>query len=449
MSVGRLPPFPTLGAVREIFERMDARTVARCVHVHSTWQEESSTRDAEGYPVHPGYAGIHGMVLHSALNAHDDMTDSLFYIQPPKGSIGRLFTAGQKCVRAWKYIGPLVSLDGLQSLTLTVAENHNAFCYTASETAERDEGKPTPEMLQLWKEEGVAVRDTAPFTIIQPVNDSMVCCSSNGSLREWSLAHKIENMRFNAQFLEHNTWITGVVFSVPSLGMCRTHGIPKHACFMYSVSDDRLLKVWDMATKTCVHTVKPRVLDCGTLQSVARSDFHLYVGSSNGRIFVFALGRVCQRKEKHLCDLHDQPLWFCEQEKFHHGDEPIQHMVCGGVEGTFKYVFTGSRNGTIKVWRIPPKSFGHLLVCTFRQHKRAITALRITKSHLFSASDEGHVRVWSLGTLTLQRVIMTKWRIKSMWVHHAPRESDQRGTGSLFLGLATGRVLVYPVTDSV
>lgn len=37
------------------------------------------------------------------------------------------------------------------------------------------------------------------------------------------------------------------------------------------------------------------------------------------------------------------------QEMFNHGKEPIQRMVCGGVGGTFKYLFTGSRDGTIKV----------------------------------------------------------------------------------------------------
>ena len=43
------------------------------------------------------------------------------------------------------------------------------------------------------------------------------------------------------------------------------------------------------------------------------SDFHLYVGSSNGRVVVYALGRVCHRPEKHRCHLYDEPQWFCEQ----------------------------------------------------------------------------------------------------------------------------------------
>ncbi|CAN0097932.1 unnamed protein product [Laminaria digitata] len=192
-----------------------------------------------------------------------------------------------------------------------------------------------------------------------------MCCSSNGSIREWSLAHEVKNTRFLAQMWEHNGYVTDVAFTAPSVGYCKAHGAPAHSCYMYSVSDDRYLKVWDLATKECLHTVKPEVSNCGTLQSVAKSDFHLYAGSSNGRIVVYALGRVCQRPEKHKCHLQDEPHWFCEQERFQHGTEPVQHMVCGGVGGSYEYLFTGARDGSIQVWNVPKASFGHTKVCLF------------------------------------------------------------------------------------
>lgn len=37
------------------------------------------------------------------------------------------------------------------------------------------------------------------------------------------------------------------------------------------------------------------------------------------------------------------------QETFELGKEPVQHMVCGGVGGRYKYLFTGARDGTIQV----------------------------------------------------------------------------------------------------
>lgn len=148
-------------------------------------------------------------------------------------------------------------------------------------------------------------------------SDSIMCCSSNGSIREWSNAHEVKNTRFLAQMWEHNGYITDVVsvlrlllcleqkstivtssstsgrsclcasrwvmwdyvvskqppphsderqtnivtghmtrcpskqtqvFTAPSLGYCKAHGAPGHSCFMYSVSDDRFLKVRDNFT---------------------------------------------------------------------------------------------------------------------------------------------------------------------------------------------------------
>lgn len=77
-----------------------------------------------------------------------------------------------------------------------------------------------------------------------------------------------------------------------------------------TTSDFHLFK--SSASLHSAHSVRELEIH-SQLQSVAISDFHLYVGSSNGRIVVFSLGRVCQRPEKHRCHLYDEPQWFCEQ----------------------------------------------------------------------------------------------------------------------------------------
>lgn len=71
----------------------------------------------------------------------------------------------------------------------------------------------------------------------------------------------------------------------------------------------------------------------------------------------------------------------------------------------------------LQVWKLPKQSFGHRIVSTFKQHKRAITALSVTKAHLFSACDEGHLRVWSLGTLCLQRVSHRMSQTRTWLIH--------------------------------
>ncbi|CAN0153403.1 unnamed protein product [Pylaiella littoralis] len=440
--LARTPPSPY--ALRLFLEYMDSRTVAACARTSSEWHRECYERDEEGLPMHPTYVGIHFMELESSLEACQDKIDGIFFHQPPTGSAGQLFTSGQRKVTVWRREETEVAPEPDES---TPSEGSGSQ-RSGESSAQKNTAPSTIEV--SWQTAGVCVRDTAPFTMINPVNSSIICCSSNGSIREWSLAHEVKNTRFLAQMWEHNGLITGVAFTAPSVGFCKAHSAPQHSCYMYSVSDDRCLKVWDLATKECMHTVKPKLSDCGTLQSVTKSDYHLYVGSSNGRIVVYSLGRVCLRPERHRCHLHDEPRWFCEQETLELGREPVQYMVCGGVGGKYKYLFTGARDGTIQqVWNVPKASFGHTKVCAFREHKRAITALSLTKVHLFSASDEGHVRVWSLGTLCLQRVVRQEWRIKCIWVHHAPPDSPDPGKGSLFLGLATGVVLAYPITDAV
>ncbi|CAM9243185.1 unnamed protein product [Ectocarpus sp. 6 AP-2014] len=344
--LARTPPPPY--ALRLFLEYMDSRTVARCAHTSKEWHRECYQRNEEGVPMHPAYIGMHFMELGSQVDACQDKIDGMFFHQPPTGSFGQLFTAGQRRVTAWRRQETEVDTERDQS---TASEGSGSTKSGESSETSHSEGDVAPRIEVSWPSAGVCLRDTAPFTMILPVNSSIICCSSNGSIREWSLAHEVKNTRFLAQMWEHNGYITDVAFTAPSVGFCKAHGAPQHSCYMYSVSDDRYLKVWDLATKDCLHTVKPKISDCGTLQSVTKSDFHLYVGSSVGRIVVFALGRVCQRPEKHRCHLYEKPQWFCEQETFDLGKDPVQHMVCGGVGGKFKYLFAGARDGTIQARR--------------------------------------------------------------------------------------------------
>jgi hypothetical protein len=77
-------------------------------------------------------------------------------------------------------------------------------------------------------------------------------------------------------------------------------------------------------------------------------------------------------------------------------------MVCGGVNGALKYVFTASRDGSLLAWRIPTALGGgrtHHKHCTLkRAGGAAITCLVQSKAHLVrhnvtqtSSSTAGHV----------------------------------------------------------
>jgi hypothetical protein len=65
-------------------------------------------------------------------------------------------------------------------------------------------------------------------------------------------------------------------------------------------------------------------------------------------------------------------------------------MVCGGVNGALKYVFTASRDGSVLAWRIPVVLGGgriHHKYCTLkRAGAAAITCLVQSRAHLVSYS---------------------------------------------------------------
>ncbi|CAM9474648.1 unnamed protein product, partial [Hapterophycus canaliculatus] len=237
--LAQTPPPPR--ALRLFLEFMDSRTVACCARTSTEWHRECYETSEEGLPMHPTYTGIHFIELDSLVDACQDKIDGMFFHQPPTGSFGQLFTSGQRKVTVWRR----------EEVEVSVGQDGSTSSEKGSGSQKSEESSDKPEAKEAsasrievsWRTAGVCIRDTAPLTMIYPVNSSIICCSSNGSIREWSLAHEVKNTRFLAQMWQHNGYITDVVFTAPSVGFCKAHGAPQHSCYMYSVSDDRYLKV--------------------------------------------------------------------------------------------------------------------------------------------------------------------------------------------------------------
>jgi hypothetical protein len=45
---------------------------------------------------------------------------------------------------------------------------------------------------------------------------------------------------------EHSRRVTKILFDKPTVGPCSMHGIDNHVCKMYTASEDRSLRVWDL-----------------------------------------------------------------------------------------------------------------------------------------------------------------------------------------------------------
>jgi hypothetical protein len=60
---------------------------------------------------------------------------------------------------------------------------------------------------------------------------------------------------------EHAKRVTSVIFSDPSVGNCELHGIENHICRMYTASEDRLIRIWDMEIHLPVRTIRTKMSD--------------------------------------------------------------------------------------------------------------------------------------------------------------------------------------------
>ncbi|CAM9298561.1 unnamed protein product, partial [Phaeothamnion confervicola] len=408
-----LPP-PSVGVLDRVLSFLDARNVAHCARVCTAWHAECYAVTADdGMPVHTGYAAVHmtGGTPLCRLSCFDTRVDSLCSFRPPRGGAGYLLTAGQKKIAVW------------------MRENDGSG---SSEGRARDGGDSeagSSRALSAWRMVHTAMRDTASLSRILAGNDgSMYCCSSNGSIKVYALAFDPRQICFRGQMWEHGAAVNDAALSAPAAGACRAHGIVGHVCFLYTASDDRTARVWDLVSLGCAAVLSPRPSRCGTLQSVTLSRFHLYMGSSGGQIFVYPLEPACARHDRHACRLRGAPLPFCLQETLRHGRDAVTAMACdsgGGSPGdqqrSSQTLVTALQDGSILAWRVPPgRGFGHHLLQQLRGPGPAVTELSATRRHFWAGSDGHEVRLWDTGTLEPQRVLRTGQRVKSFLVQPPP-----------------------------
>jgi len=247
----------------------------------------------------------------------------------------------------------------------------------------------------------------------------LLSCSSNGSIRQFSLQHDVKKTSFLRTIWAHKSWVNTAVFSTPYRpnGMrdnCPDHGILEHRCWVVTCSDDREVKLWDTATGELVKTEAPRVPRNGTIKSLAISTRHLFAGASTGAIYVYSIQKACEREDRHACTLAGSPQRLCLQTQLDHGTNIITALHVSGLNFRESYLFSGSRDGTIMVWELPEErlEFERLTVL---DHKKGIICMASTWSHMYSSGDDEKIKVWSLADLSLQKMLNIGKRVKCMW----------------------------------
>ncbi|GMI09685.1 hypothetical protein TrLO_g5294 [Triparma laevis f. longispina] len=361
---------------------LDARTLGNAGVVNCAWRDMVEQQ--------PHYFDLKHMEPFANFEAHDGKIESLFVYRD------RIYTAGTKVVKVW---GKTKDFNG-------------------QVVYEEDTGMERYSLLHT------PVRDTAIIPGIIKANQVMYSGASNGAVREWVLAHNIKNIKFSGAMWEHSGWVNDICPSHATPGTCSMHGVINHVCLLYTASDDRSILVWDTVTRKRLGRIQPPNQTCGTMRKMALSDRHLFVGSSNGIIYVYPFEKTCERPDRHECSLAAGPIRFCLQTQLRHNTDAITALKIGGKHHVMDKLFSGSMDGTIAVFQLEPYGYDFEHVWTIDSHKSAITGIDMSWSHMYTASDDGCIRVWCLTTYCLQRVLHAGNRVKCLCIDEAHEDEE-------------------------
>jgi WD40 repeat protein len=210
---------------------------------------------------------------------------------------------------------------------------------------------------------------------------------------------------------------------------------------LVSCSDDRSVRVWDPNTHCSTAVLNPFSHRSATMRSVYVSQEHLYVGGSDGTVYVYSVDgstRSLRNREKKRVGLE---LIYPLETELKSGDDVIGAMCIAHERTEQSRLFVTSWSGVVYVWKIPKEDLEYVLIHEIRHHSRRINNILITRAHFLTCSDDGTIRYYGLChgdqyEKALERVVDCGSRVKC--IHVTPGDP-----GVVVAGLADGRVLVY------
>lgn len=274
------------------------------------------------------------------------------------------------------------------------------------------------------------LRDTSIISQVLVAHGSLWSASTNGAIREWSLPHDIQQIEFRAQLWEHSKAVNDVCSATVD-GIFSNTFKPK----LVSCSDDRTVRVWNVLTKHCEATICPFNRFSATMRAVCVSDKHLYVGSSNGCVYVYSVNgetrRLANKQKKRV----GVDALFPLEIELNNGDTIVAAIrtsppyAAPGTQHSRLYI--ASYDGSLRIWVIPAKTLHFELLHTVSDHADRITVLHVTKHYVVTASDDCTIRFYGLydgKKVEVERLVHTESRIKCLEFSDAPSSSEYAGT---------------------
>ena len=306
------------------------------------------------------------------------------------------------------------------------------------------------------------LRDTTFVSKLVVNNGHLLSASFNGSVREWTLPHDVTRIDFRTNLCEHQGRVNDLVSAERCLnfgkGLQRqdddSNGGGQKTPRFVSCSDDRTARIWNLTTKTCEAVLRPYSHRCATLRAACVSDAHLFLGSSDGLVYVYAADSNTRRlanKSKKLIDAIfplDLEIDLKTDDDAENNDEEVVSAIQVSRPQDTNYddrLFVATWCA-LRIYAIPGKTLDFHLLHTFRDHTDRITDLCISSNHFMTASDDHTVRFYGRyhGTYyedAFERLLRLDGRVKCLSVEPSPAPDY---SGCLVCGTSTGTVTIHP-----
>ncbi|XP_057768444.1 protein JINGUBANG-like [Salvia miltiorrhiza] len=169
---------------------------------------------------------------------------------------------------------------------------------------------------------------------------------------------------------------------------------------IFSAHQDGKIRIWRASRKD--PTFHKRVGTLPTLRAMIKSSFHYY----RNAMHTDAISCLCLSEDKSLLYSASWDktfkVWRISDSKCIESVPAHADAVNALVAACDGFVFTGSADGTVKVWRRQPlaRKTKHLLTQTLLNQDCAVTSLAVDPSgkFLYCGSSDGLVNFWECGT---------------------------------------------------
>ena len=178
----------------------------------------------------------------------------------------------------------------------------------------------------------LVTRDSGDITGVGEKENELFVASATGAVRTYMLNFNPAAIKLNKTMWDHSKGITDMLPSLPSVGPCPQHGVAGHTCFLYTASEDRSIRVWNIDTYRPYRAIVPPSLRRSSFTCISQSGRHLFAGTSAACVLVFTKFEECERDDVHACSTPGSSLILFLSlflsSKFTHVSHPAAHHPC-------------------------------------------------------------------------------------------------------------------------